>query len=195
MLPQNSERVQALQNTPIQVIIGNPPYSVGQKSANDEAQNQSYSKLEQRITETYAVQSGATLQRSIYDSYIKEFRWTSDRLDKKHGGVIDFVSNGIWIYANAMDFFRKCIEYEFSSIYVFNLRGNQRTSVETSLLEGEKIFCSGSRTPIAITVLVKKSEHKRNAVIHYHDIGDYLTREEKLSIVAKMGSILNPDIN
>ncbi len=191
-LAQNSERVQAQQKAPIQVIIGNPPYSVGQKSANDDAQNQSYPKLEQRIAATYAAQSTATLKNSLYDSYIKAFRWASDRLDKAHGGVVAFVSNGYWLDGNAMDGFRKCLEAEFSAIYVFNLRGNQRTSGETSRREGGEIFGSGSRTPIAITVLVRKPNHQEKAVIHYHDIGDYLSREEKLATVAKLQSILNP---
>lgn len=189
-LPQNSERVQAQQNAPIQVIIGNPPYSVGQKSANDDAQNQSYPRLEQRIADTYAAQSSATLKNSLYDSYIKAFRWASDRLDKQHGGIIAFVSNGYWLDGNAMDGFRKCLEAEFSAVYVFNLRGNQRTSGETSRREGGKIFGSGSRTPIAITVLVKKPGHTGKALIQYHDIGDYLSREEKLAIIAEKRSIL-----
>ena len=194
-LPQNSERVQAQQNAPIQVIIGNPPYSVGQRSANDDAQNQSYPRLEQRIADTYAAQSSATLQRNIYDSYIKAFRWASDRLDKQHGGIIAFVSNGYWLDGNAMDGFRECLETEFSAVYVFNLRGNQRTSGETSRREGGKIFGSGSRTPIAITVLVKKPGHTGKALIQYHDIGDYLSREEKLAIIAQKRSILSPAMN
>lgn len=194
-LPQNSERVQAQQNAPIQVIIGNPPYSVGQKSANDDAQNQSYPKLEQRIAATYAAHSDKTNKNALYDSYIKAFRWASDRLDKAHGGIIAFVSNGYWLDGNAMDGFRKCLEAEFSAIYVFNLRGNQRTSGETSRREGGKIFGSGSRTPIAITVLVKKPGHTGKALIQYHDIGDYLSREEKLAIIAQKHGILNPAMN
>lgn len=194
-LPQNSERVQAQQNAPIQVIIGNPPYSVGQKSANDDAQNQSYRRLEQRIADTYAAGATATNKNVLYDSYIKAFRWASDRLDKQHGGIIAFVSNAGWIDGNAMAGLRKCLEAEFSAIYVFNLRGNQRTSGETSRREGGKIFGSGSRTPIAITVLVRKPGHTGKALIQYHDIGDYLSREEKLAIIAEKRSILNPAMN
>ena len=193
-LKQNSERVQAQQKAPIQVIIGNPPYSVGQKSANDNAQNQHYPKLEARITATYARQSSAALKKSLYDSYVKAFRWASDRLPKNQGGIIAFVSNASWLDGNAMDGMRKCLEQEFSTIYVFNLRGNQRTSGETSRREGGKIFGSGSRTPIAITVLIRNPAHKGKAIIHYHDIGDYLSREEKLAIVAKKKSVLNPDM-
>lgn len=194
-LKQNSERVQAQQKAPIQVIIGNPPYSVGQKSANDNAQNQHYAKLEQRIATTYAAGTKATNKNSLYDSYIKAFRWASDRLSKKQGGIIAFVSNASWLDGNAMDGMRKCLEQEFSTIYVFNLRGNQRTSGETSRREGGKIFGSGSRTPIAITVLSRNPAHKGKAIIHYHDIGDYLSREEKLAIVARKKSVLNPEMD
>lgn len=156
--PVNSNRVKTQKKTPITVIIGNPPYSVGQKSANDNAQNQKYPILEKSIESTYVEQSQANLNKSAYDSYVKAFRWASNRLDKTNGGVIGFVTNGAWIDANGLDGMRKCLEKEFSSIYVFNLRGNQRTSGELSRKEGGKIFGSGSRTPIAITILVKKGE-------------------------------------
>jgi predicted helicase len=185
---QNSERVERQKKAPLKVIFGNPPYSVGQTSANDNAQNQKYDFLDKRISETYAALTSATNKNSLYDSYFKAFRWATDRLDKS-GGVVGFVSNGAWLDGNAQDGFRKCIEDEFTSIYVFNLRGNQRTSGELSRKEGGKIFGSGSRTPIAITLLVKnpKAANKK-AEIHYRDIGDYLKREEKLEIVKKFGS-------
>ncbi|MDG5813801.1 DEAD/DEAH box helicase family protein [Chitinispirillales bacterium ANBcel5] len=192
MFPQNTKRVSYQKKAPLRVIMGNPPYSVGQKSANDNAQNQKYKHLDSRIAETYAAGTKATNKNSLYDSYIKAFRWGADRLDPKNGGIICFVSNSAWLDGNAQDGFRKCLEREFSSIYVFNLRGNQRTSGELSRKEGGKIFGSGSRTPIAITLLVKKpSKAVKNAVIYYHDIGDYLSREEKLAIVRKFGSVGN----
>lgn len=195
MFPENSERVERQKKAPIQVIIGNPPYSVGQKSANDNAQNQKYEKLDQRIADTYVKQTNATNKNSLYDSYIKAFRWSTDRLDPKNGGVVAFVSNGAWLDGNSTDGFRKVIEKEFSSIWVFNLRGNQRTSGELSRKEGGKIFGSGSRTPISITLLVKNPEAKnKTATIHYHDIGDYLSREEKLAIIQKFKSVGNPDM-
>ena len=154
--PTNSKRVMAQKKCPITVIVGNPPYSIGQKSANDNAKNQSYPRLEKHIETTYVAQSEANLNKSAYDSDVKAFRWASDRLNEKGGGVIGFVTNGAWLDANGLDGMRKCFEQEFSSIYVFNLRGNQRTSGELSRKEGGKIFGSGSRTPIAITILVKK---------------------------------------
>lgn len=191
MFPQNSKRVQDQQKAPLRIIMGNPPYSIGQKSANDNAANQSYPKLDKRISETYAKKSSAGLSKSLYDAYIKAFRWSTDRLDKT-GGIIAFVSNGSWLDGNSTDGFRKSLEKEFTSIYVFNLRGNQRTSGELSRKEGGKIFGSGSRTPISITLLVKNPKIKsENATIHYHDIGDYLDREEKLKIVRGFKSFAN----
>ena len=192
--PTNSKRVMAQKRCPITVIVGNPPYSIGQKSANDNAQNESYPTLESRIENTYVAQSEAALNKSAYDSYIKAFRWASDRLSEKEGGIIGFVTNGAWLDANGLDGMRKCLAREFSTIYIFNLRGNQRTSGELSRKEGGKIFGSGSRTPIAITILVKKPEANPTgkAKIYYHDIGDYLSREEKLRIIRNMGDISNP---
>lgn len=193
MFPQNSDRVIAQKKAPLRVIIGNPPYSVGQKSANDNAQNQSYPILDAKIANSYAKESNAGLNKSLYDSYIKAFRWSSDRLDKDNGGIIAFVSNGAWLDGNSTDGFRKCLEMEFSTIYVFNLRGNARTQSELRRKESGNVFGSGSRTPISITFLVKKpiSIKGQKATIHYHDIGDYLKTEEKLNIIKKFSSVAN----
>ena len=195
LLKKNSDRVEKQKKAPLRIILGNPPYSVGQKNANDNAQNQSYEKLEKRIEETYVKAAKGTGKSALYDSYIKAFRWSTDRLDSS-GGIICFVSNSSWIDSNAAIGFRKCIEEEFSSIYVLNLRGNQRTKGELSRKEGGKIFGSGSRTPISITLLVKNASTNSNkALIFYHDIGDYLNREEKLSKIRKFKSFLNNNIN
>jgi len=187
---ENSKSVEEQKKAPVRVIIGNPPYSVGQKSANDNAQNTSYPYLESRIAETYAVGTDATLKSSLYDSYIKAFRWASDRIfENKDGGVIGFISNGAWLDSNSGEGFRTSLQKEFSDIYVLNLRGNQRTSGELSRREGGKIFDRGSRTPIAITILVKNPSKTAPATIHYHDIGDYLSREQKLNLVRGFHSI------
>jgi predicted helicase len=194
MFPQNSVRVQRQKKAPLRVIMGNPPYSVGQRSANDNSQNQQYERLDGRISNTYAALTEAVNKNSLYDSYMKAFRWSTDRLDK-NGGVVCFVSNGAWLDGNSADGFRKTLEKEFTTIYVFNLRGNQRTKGEESRKEGGKIFGSGSRTPIAITLLVKNPSNKEAKTnIYYHDIGDYLSREEKLAIIKKFHSLSNPNL-
>ena len=181
VFPQNSKRVIAQSKIPVQVIVGNPPYSIGQKSQNDNAQNESYPKLEKRIENTYAELSNANLKKGLYDSYVKAFRWASDRLDNKAGGVIGFVTNAGWLDSAGMDGMRKCFEEEFSSIYVYNLRGNARTSGELRRKEKDNVFGIGSRAPISVTVLVKNPKAKNTkATIYYREVDDYLTREESL---------------
>ncbi|ASK17188.1 DEAD/DEAH box helicase family protein [Bacillus cereus] len=195
---ENNERLEKQRKEPIFAIIGNPPYSIGQTNANDNNQNQSYPRLDNSIDLTYAKYSSANLKKSLYDSYIKAFRWSSDRIENK--GVIGFVTNGSFIDSNSTDGLRKCWHDEFNYIYVFNLRGDQRTLGEKSRQEGGKIFGSGSRTPIAITLLVKDGTD--NHEVYYHDIGDYLSREEKLSIISDLTSVrgiewteIHPDAN
>lgn len=183
----NDERLKRQQEVPITAIIGNPPYSVGQSDANDNNKNIEYINLNQRIEETYSRYSDANLNKGLYDSYIQAIRWSSDRLLGK--GVIGFVSNASFIDSQTTDGLRKCLYEEFNYLYIFNLRGDQRTQGETSRKEGGKIFGSGSRTPIAISILVKDGSDTHQ--IHYHDIGDYLTREEKLNIVNVKESINN----
>ena len=187
LMPDNSNRRTRQKELDIRVIFGNPPYSVGQGSANDNAANLTYAKLDGRIRATYAARSDATNKNALYDSYIRAIRWASDRIGDK--GVVAYVSNAGWLDANTADGLRLCLAEEFASIHVFHLRGNQRTSGERSRREGGKIFGSGSRTPVAIALLVKNPEAASHGQIHFHDIGDYLTREEKLDIVARFGSI------
>lgn len=187
LLEINSARRKRQQELDIRVIIGNPPYSAGQESANDNNANVQYSKLDERIRNSYAARSSATNKNALYDSYIRAIRWSSDRI--KDRGVIGFVTNGGFIEANTADGLRRCLVEEFSNLYVFHLRGNQRTSGERSRKEGGKIFGSGSRAPIAISILVKNPQSGDHGKIYFHDIGDYLSREQKLEIVSEFGSI------
>lgn len=183
----NSKRRKRQKKLDIRVIVGNPPYSIGQGSANDNNQNVTYPHSDQRITETYAARSNAALSKGLYDSYIRAIRWASDRIG--NAGVIGFVTNAGWVEANTADGLRKCLADEFSNIYVFHLRGNQRTSGETSRREGGKIFGSGSRAPIAISLLVKNPNAAEHGQIYFHDIGGYLTTPEKLEKISNFASI------
>ena len=188
-LPQNIDRVNEQKARDIRVIVGNPPYSVGQNNANDNNQNVKYPRLDNRIAATYAASSTATLKNSLYDSYIRAFRWASDRIGTE--GIVCFVTNGAWLDSNTADGFRHELEREFTAIYVFNLRGNARTQREQRRKEAGNVFDSGSRTPVAITLLVKKAGYSGKAVIHYHDIGDYLTRENKLAKISAFRNYTN----
>lgn len=187
LLEQNSARRKRQKQLDIRVIVGNPPYSIGQKSENDNNDNVEYPHLDNRIRSTYAKESSATLSKGLYDSYIRAIRWASDRIG--NAGVIGFVTNAGWLEANTADGLRKCLADEFSSIHVFHLRGNQRTSGERSRQEGGKIFGGGSRAPIAISLLVKNPNAAEYGGIYFHDIGDYLTREQKLEKIAAFGSV------
>ena len=191
-LPENSERAERQQELPIQVIVGNPPWSAGQRSAADDNPNVKYPNMAKRVAETYAKRSRATLKRRLYDTYKMAIRWASDRIGDK--GVIAFVSNGSWIDGNEDAGVRACLVEEFSSIWVLNLRGNQRTQGERSKKEGGKVFGSGSRAPVAITLLVRNpnSSHQGCRIL-YRDIGDYLKREEKLKILRNAGTIAGFD--
>ena len=186
-LDDNSKRLRRQRQLDIRVIIGNPPYSAGQDSANDFNANLKYEELDQRIADTYATSSTATLKNSLYDSYIRAIRWASDRI--RDAGVIGFVTNAGWIESNSADGLRKCLAEEFSSIYVFHLRGNARTSGERRRQEAGNVFGGGSRAPIAISLLVKNPKSKVKGEIFYHDIGDFLSREEKLRQIAQLGGI------
>ena len=188
LLPDNSKRAERQQQAPIEVIVGNPPWSAKQRSSADNNPNVDYPTLESRVADTYAARSRATLKNSLYDTYKMAIRWASDRIGEQ--GVIAFVTNGSWIDGNADSGVRACLAEEFTSIYVLNLRGNQRTQGERSRREGGKVFGQGSRAPVAITILVRNPEAGHEGCrILYRDIGDYLNREAKLEILRKAGSV------
>jgi predicted helicase len=186
VFPVNNERATRQSGLDIRVILGNPPYSAGQESANDDNANLKYPKLDASIAATYAKRSTATLKNSLYDSYVRAIRWASDRLlGSPQGGIVAFVTNGGYVDSNTADGIRLTLADEFQHLYVFNLRGNQRTAGEVSRKEGGKIFDAGSRATVAIMLLVKQpgSVPVSGAVLHYRDIGDYLTRQQKLDIL------------
>ena len=189
LIPANSERIEKQLATPIRVIVGNPPYSAGQSSANDDNANVKYPTLDGRIAETYAAQSTATNKNSLYDSYIRAFRWATDRIDNQ--GVVAFVSNNGWVDGNTADGIRKTFANEFSHIWIYNLRGNQRTAGETSRREGGKVFGSGARTGVAVLIATKNPHAPGPCQISYHGVPDHQTQEDKLADIdtATLGTV------
>ena len=187
VLVDNSARRSRQKKLPIRVIVSNPPYSIGQDSENDNNANVAYPSLDARIADTYAARSNAKLAKGLYDSYVRAIRWASDRVGES--GIVGFVTNANFVEAGTADGLRKCLADEFSSLYVFHLRGNQRTAGELSRKEGGKVFGSGSRAPVAISLLVKNPASKEHGRIWFRDVGDYLTREEKLAAVAEFASV------
>ena len=189
LLPDNSERRTKQKALDIRVIIGNPPYSAGQNSANDNAANIAYPQLDEKIRDTYAAESTATNKNALYDSYIRAFRWASDRVGD--AGVMAFVSGSAWIERSFADGMRKCLAEEFSDLYIFHLRGDIRKNILSKGVarEGQNVFGSGSMTGISIAIMVKSTSDKKRGVIHFQDIGLDLTTTEKLDAIRSFKSI------
>lgn len=180
----NSLRKLEQNDRDVWLCCGNPPWSAGQRNANDNAANEHYESLDKSIELTYVARSESTLKNKLYDSYVRAFRWASDRITR-HGdsGLVAFVTNAGWLRSAAGAGVRRCFVEEFNSIFVYDLRGNQRTQGEESRREGGKAFDSGSRAPVAVTVLVKNPTSTEHGVIRYYEVGDYKTREEKLNMI------------
>ncbi|WP_375660686.1 DEAD/DEAH box helicase [Bartonella sp. CL71SXKL] len=189
LFKENSEYLEHQKKLDIKVIFGNPPYSVGQKSENDNAKNTPYPILDNRIRETYAAHSKANNINRLYDSYIRAIRWASDRID--NAGVIGFVSGSGYIDKPTMDSLRKSLAKEFTSIYVLNLRGDIRKNMmnKNNAQEGENVFGNGSMTGIAVTLFIKNPNVTESCKIYYHDIGSNLTTKRKLEILDEFCSI------
>ena len=187
-MKDNSDRRERQKATDIRVIVGNPPYSVGQKSQNDNARNVAYARLDQRIRSTYAERSNTVLLQNLYDSYIRAIRWGSDRLGE--AGVMAYVTGSAWIERAYADGLRKCLAEEFASVHVFHLRGDIRKNMLSGgrAGEGENVFAQGSMTGVAITVFIKNPDAVEQGRILFHDIGNYLDRKQKLEIVRRLGS-------
>jgi predicted helicase len=189
IFPENNKRVQRQKKAPIKVIIGNPPYSARQESENDDNKNLNYPYLDNRISETYVKLSKAKHSGSMYDSYIRAFRWASDRI--KDNGIISFVTNGSFIDSSSADGFRASLVDEFNKLYIFNLRGNANSAGEFRKKEKGNVFGEGTKTPIVISILIKNPQSKKRGEIYYHDIGDYLSEKKKLKIISTLASVEN----
>lgn len=188
LLPDNSERRTAQKLRDIRVIIGNPPYSVGQRGDSDDAANIIYPNLNQSLKDTYVARATGN-PRSLYDSYIKAFRWSSDRI--KDHGIVSFVSNSGWIDKSAADGLRSCLAEEFSNLFVINLRGDIRKNMlsQGKAGEGGNIFGSGSMTGVSICIFVKNPSSGKTGNISYFDIGDDLSTDEKLRRIVELRSV------
>ena len=186
--PRNNSRIERQLGLDLRVIVSNPPWSIGQGSYEDDNANQVYPTLDGMVATTYVGSSRSKgLKSALYDSYVRAIRWASDRVRAGDGGIVGFVTNSGFLEGKSFDGFRKAIAKEFHAVYVYDLRGNQRTSGKVSQIEGGKVFGSGSRAGVAILLLVKRPGPVNvGATIHYYDVGDYLTREQKLETVGKI---------
>ena len=186
-LAANNERAKAEKGSAITVIVMNPPYSSGQKSANDNNQNLAYPRLDERIAGTFARRSTANRKGSLYDSYFRALRWASDRIGER--GVIAFVSNNSFVDGATANGVRLSLQEEFSQIFIYDLKGYAHTSGIRRQKEAGNVFGDETKTGIAITVLVKDPTHLSTAEVFYAEAEDYATRQEKLDQIGAYGSI------
>ena len=192
LMAEPKKRIRKQRELKITVVLGNPPYSVGQKTANEENQNLRHPRLERRIKDTYTKETRTLGYRGASsgqnNTYIKAIRWASDRIGES--GVIGFVTPSGFITSNSQAGMRACLKKEFSEVYCFDLRGDKLVKGEQWRKEGNSVFDSGTRTPVAITILVKNPV-KRECKIYYKNIGDYLDRDAKLDRISEWASIEN----
>lgn len=189
LMADNSNRRTRQKELPVRVILGNPPYSVGQGSVSDNAENLSYPKLDARLANTYVSRSNANLRNSLYNSYVRAFRWASDRIGD--AGIVAFITGSGFLDKPSMDGIRKTFVDEFTRIRVLNLRGDVRKNMLSKgrAKEGGNIFDGGSMSGIAITILVKNPTNTHDCKIEYFDIGDDLSAKEKRERLAALAPV------
>lgn len=186
LFDENNKRLQRQKKSPIFAVIGNPPYSARQRTGNDGNENIIHPILNKRISDTYVKHSQSNAVHTLYDSYIKAFRWATDKIKEK--GVIGFITASSYIDKTSTDGLRKILHDEFNHIYVYNLRGSVRgKSSEEAREEGQNVF--DILTGVAIIFLVKDGSSTNN--IYYADIGKNLNRQEKLNRLKVQGNINN----
>ena len=182
---ENTERVKKLKETPLFVIIGNPPYNVGQINENDNNKNRKYPVIDQRVRDTYSRHSRATNKTALSDPYVKAIRWASDKIIENGEGIVAFVSNNSFIEKNAFDGMRKHLETDFSKIYHINLRGDARTSGLKRRKEAGNVFDDAIRVSVGITFFIKLKNYNRGTQIFLYTVDDYLKSQQKKDILAK----------
>jgi predicted helicase len=184
--PENSERIARQNAAPIRVVIGNPPYNVGQASESDNNKNRRYPLVDQRIRETYSKASQATNKNALGDMYVKFFRWATDRLGKRDG-VVCFVSNNSFLEQIAFDGMRKYLLQDFTRIYTFDLGGNVR---ENPKLSGTRHNVFGIQVGVTMTILIRNSQHTTRDLF-YARVDEFWTKEQKLLHLAELKDCYN----
>jgi predicted helicase len=180
----NTDRVQRQKDAPIYVVIGNPPYNAGQVNENDNNKNRKYPAIDKRVQETYVKDSTATYRADLNDPYVKAFRMASDRVLSRGEGVVCFVTNNGFLDGIAFDGMRKHLRKDFDAIWLYDLRGNARTSGEQRRKEKGNVFNDAIRVGVAITMMERQREHDGSgAALQLQRLGDYLESWQKQQAV------------
>lgn len=173
---ENAERIKRQNSKKISVIIGNPPYNAKQENYNYQNANRAYLGIDKRIKDSYIAHGTAQNQSTLYDMYVRFFRWATDRLDKN--GIIAFISNNSFLDGKAFDGFRKLAAQDFNEIHIINLKGNARNSGERRKQEGGNIFSDEIKVGVAVYFFIRK-EGAEGCKIYYNEIDDYVKGEDK----------------
>lgn len=175
---ENTKRVERQKRTDITVIIGNPPYNMGQKSENENNKNRAYDEIDDRIRDTYAKDSSATLKNKLYDPYVRFFRWAVDRLGT-NPGIVCFVSNNSFVDHDAFDGMQKHLLRDFTRIYHVDLHGNVNRD---RTLSGTQHNVFGIQVGVGITVAVREpGKREGDHSLYYHRVPERWTRIQKLA--------------
>ena len=171
---KNTERVTKQKKAPIYVVIGNPPYNMGQTNENDQNKNRKYKHWDDRIKDTYTKDSKATLRNKLSDPYVKAFRWASDRI--RNGGIIAYVTNSSYIDQIAFDGMRHHLIRDFSKLYILDLGGNVRKNPR---LSGTTHNVFGIQVGVSISLLVKHPSKKDRGQVFYARMPEFWKRRHK----------------
>ena len=177
--PDNTARVEKQKESEMFVVIGNPPYNVGQLNENDNNKNRKYKTMDKRIADTYAKDSKATNKNKLYDVYVKAIRWGLDRIGEE--GVVAFVTNNSFLDGLAFDGIRKHLADECESIYILDLGGNARKGLKVS---DANVF--GIRVGVSINLFLKKKQRvSETACLFYHHTDDLWNKKQKFDFLTE----------
>ena len=186
---ENTERVKKQKVADMFVVIGNPPYNMGQVNENDNNKNRKYKAMDARITETYAKDSKATLRNKLHDPYVKAFSWASKRIGEE--GIVAFVTNNGFLEGVAFDGMRKHLAQDFDAIYILDLGGNVRKNPK---LSGTTHNVFGIQVGVSINLFIKRSEARtdpKSAEIFYAHVDEFWRKDEKYNYLNSKGHYQN----
>ena len=169
------------QETPVLVILGNPPYNgfAGMAPADDE--ERALSEAYREIREVRRPEG-----QGLNDLYVRFFRMAERRIAEKTGqGVICFISNYSWLDGLSFTGMRERYLDAFDVIRIDSLNGDKyRTGKTTPDGEPDPSIFSSPEDPVgiqvgtAITTLVRKADHAPAASVGFRQLWGRTKREQ-----------------
>ena len=184
--PENTLRVEEQKDTPMFVVIGNPPYNASQDNENDHNKNKPHAGVDGRVRATYAAASSAQLKNKLYDPYVKAIRWATDKLGDE--GIVVFISNNSFIDAQMFDGMRQHLADEFDILYILDLGGNVRKGQSGDA----NVF--GIQVGVSINVLIKSKQNQVGTarIFYNHETAD-MRKERTFAFLEEKQHVGNLD--